>query len=235
LLSRDSAASPWLLRDVGPKQPTEPTDPFEIAAKGGFLMYLQVAWSFAEIPLTDLVKTRGVTLKKVAAVEHDGRSLVELDFEYSPPSGAPSPSSDPRYRSSLLVVRGGRILCDRSRFWAVQEFEAHGIQGISGKGSIAYGEGPNGVPVVRSVTHTLQNPQNGSTILRADFDPIAFRAVTEREFTLSAFGLPEPVFRSPHSGWPSWVFFFGVGGLCLAIAAYLHRRTNVAERAMSQL
>ena len=232
LLARESEQSAWLLRDVGTMQPTDPTHPFSLAGRGGFLMYLRFAWSLAEIPLADLMKTRGLTLKKVSAVNEDGEQRAALDFEYSPPAGSQAPSLAPQDRSSLMIIRGGRIYCDPNRYWAIRRYEIRGVQGIKANGSITYDDGPDGVPVVRSVSHTLDNPQNGSQTVRIAFEPIAFHAVPEREFTLSAFGLPEPVSRAG-GGWPAWALFVGSGGLCLAIATYLQWRTYFAQRAVS--
>ncbi len=233
LVSRESEESPWLLEGVGPLQPTEPTHPFSLAGRGGFLMYLRFAWSLAEIPLTDLVKTRGFTLKKATPVSQDGGQRVALDFEYSPQASAPASSVAPQDRSSLMILRSGRIYCDPNRCWANQSYDVRGVEGITVKGSITYSDGPDGVPVVRSVTHALNNPRSGSQTVRIEFEPIAYHAVPEREFTLSAFGLPEPVSRASGSEWSTGALFIGAGGLCLAIAVYLHRRTHFAHRAIS--
>jgi hypothetical protein len=80
-------------------------------------MYLRLAWSLAEVPLTDLVKTRGFILKNVSAVNEDGQPRVALDFEYSLPAGSPAPSAAPQDRSSHMVIRGGRIYCDPNRLF----------------------------------------------------------------------------------------------------------------------
>jgi hypothetical protein len=233
VVTRDSEQSPWLLKGVGPIQATQPTHPFVLAGRGGFLMYLRLAWCIAEIPLADLVKTQGFTIKRVSAVNENGRQLAVLDFDYTPTAGPPAESVAPQDRSSLMVIRRGQIYCDPDRFWAIQRYEIRGIGGITVKGSITHRDGPDGVPVVRSVVHALDNSQNGSQTVRIDFEPVAFHPVPEREFTLSAFGLPEPLSRSPGAELPSWAFFIGAGGLFLAAAAYLHRRTHFAQRAIS--
>src|SRR5206468_1121677 len=116
------------------------------------------------------------------------------------------------------------------KYWAIREYEVTGVwpdaKGTI-SGSFEVKDNRQGVPVLvrqvrrqKSLSPTPQGPVDHEYILEYDVSEKA--KVPEREFTLTAFGLPEPDGAGRGSYLYLWVTFAGV--ICIVLAVLLRRR-----------
>jgi hypothetical protein len=161
------------------------------------------------------------------AVKREGEDLVELSFSYMP-------TDEKAVREEVRIPRG-TLLLDPSRYWLLREaeFEASWPLGEVGKNTVRFDfdDSIASVPLVRKYTsRVIGAPTPGSKaesygLTAVDyqreitFDLRRIEAPSERDFTLSAFGLPEPY--QPENAWLWWML--GIG-LALIAGAYLWRR-----------
>ena len=92
---------------------------------------------------------------------------------------------------------------DPSRFWVIREFEGQMVWNpapVRGNATISatidYEETPDGIPILKQITRRIKHLKDSEPVShRFDFD-LREDNVRESEFTLAAFGLPEPPARS---------------------------------------
>jgi hypothetical protein len=85
------------------------------------------------------------------------------------------------------------ILLDPNDHWCIREFTA-GVPGVDRSTTIiTYANRVEGLPVVQSLTYKHKTFADGSAFeVNSNVDKWERRWIPESEFTLSAFGLPEP-------------------------------------------
>ncbi len=187
-------------------------------------------WSL--ISLTD---QPGFRITKTADVFNNGRKLVRIDFVCDKNENAA--------RNSRFHYESGWLVLDPQHYWAICEYEAHfdwpgGYVRSFGHGVHEIAQTRNGVPFLKSSVIQLKNTQNGQ---REDFDVRTECTAEEREpsrdeFTLTAFGFPEPMGMPPVSRGGSllwlWISLAAVGSAGLAVLYQkLKRRFQLAEAA----
>ncbi|GIW85243.1 MAG: hypothetical protein KatS3mg107_0903 [Gemmataceae bacterium] len=175
--------------------------------------------------LVDLVGQSTFRVVEVKGVEHEGRECVAVRFE----------NPHPMSRRPFVPEQGGVLVLDPSRKWCLCRAEIRS-QYLGDKGPKDVSEvvvvearvGKSGYPI--PVRWTLQNDAG---VVTSEYDlrdegggPL------EREFTLSAFGLPEPVgveWERPVR-WYLWLMLAGV--VCLVAGGvfyWLSRRRASGE------
>jgi hypothetical protein len=162
-----------------------------------------------------MVKEAGFTVKQVTPVSRDGRQFAGVEFAYQP--------ADP----SVIPLRGGWVLFDPDRYWVTRGFELQTdwsrAGSTSAKGtdeaSLEYVEAGDGFPILKQIVYTRQIPTRGNhTEFRYEYD-LREADVPESDFTLSAFGFPEPVgIGKEPTRWYIWVAVAAV--VCLALAGF---------------
>ena len=161
------------------------------------------------------------SLKGISAETREGRDLVKVEFEYA------APKDKPRVPSLA-----GWALYDPVRYWVLAAFDVQQTwtapAGQTGRRAVTYEfqDTPDGYPIPkRIVVHASSNPRDGSfqTENTYDFD---FREgeVPESDFTLSAFGLPEPKGMAPPKSSRWYLWFIAGGVICLGVGAFFRRR-----------
>lgn len=166
--------------------------------------------------LFDMVKAPGFSLGSVTPANRDGIDLVRVDFDFEPPETRNHP------------VRGGWVLLDSAKYWTIVEFEVKGAWG-DGEGTITgnyqYVVTGGGLPVVRRVTRRqraeseVDGPVDHEYLGEGEWFENA--DVPDSEFTLTAFGLPEPV--AAKRRWSFLIVLNVLGALLIAIGFLLHR------------
>jgi hypothetical protein len=198
-----------------------------------------VAWSATQgaSPLQTPLGLHPGKLPKIAANDgfqvHGARAvkrdddLVEVSFSYLP--------TDERALRKEVRIPKGILLLDPSRYWLLREaeYEAKWPLGEVGKTTVRIDldDSIADVPLIRKFTaHVIADPTGtkaesyGITepvdrLLEILYDLRRIESPSERDFTLSAFGLPEPY--QPEPAWLWWTLAIGVA---LVAGAYLWRR-----------
>jgi hypothetical protein len=174
-------------------------------------------------PLTDWVKKPGF-ITKVGEAVRDGRKLVRVDFEFTE-----------KLDSKDYKVPGWMLL-DPDHFSCIIEYQLDYPEHEQDVFNVLHvanevTTGAQGLPILKRVTFKDSSSKPRGTevgfrevVYEYDFHESA--NVPDDEFTLSAFGLPEPqgvVWEKP-SRWYLW--FFGFAVLFLAGGAALFRRVQ---------
>ncbi|HZT82686.1 MAG TPA: hypothetical protein VFA26_20825, partial [Gemmataceae bacterium] len=90
------------------------------------------------------------------------------------------------------------------------------------RGTFDYTESPKGFPILKSIVRTWADAK-----YTQEFDLTERNDVPDSEFTLSAFGLPEPAELQGKPSRVRWYLWAGVAGICcLALGAGFHWRSK---------
>ena len=212
-LARDAEAKPWLIQELKRKSGPEPVH-------HSALMGLSLDRPQREVPT--LVRSPFFKLTDLASNRENGEDLVRMTFSYSPQD------------KDKDWLRGGWVLLDPKHNWIVKKsqlgLEYEGQQ-IDYRVQYDYKEGSNHRPIItRSLiksTTKEKDPPLYAYEIATDFDLHEQEVVPEKEFMLSAFGLPEPPGEGRTTQWYLWLGGLGLGCLVLgAIVAHLRRRAS---------
>lgn len=161
--------------------------------------------------LAELIESPNFKLKEVSAGL--GRDeLVRVTFEYLP--------ENERKRLTDAV-----LICDPTRNWAVKEYQAT-IRGKSTLRSvIEFGETIGGFPIAKTVTSVSTSASKDvEAHTTTEVEVSTSRDVSEEEFYLSYYGLPEPNFGG---GWfGNWVWYLVAGIACLYVSQRIVKRRH---------
>lgn len=153
---------------------------------------------------------------EVAQASQQASGLFELRFRVDPKGEA---------LRMMFLCSGGRLLLDPSKSWLPLEYELH----YPGTDSVLAGRFSDfrlhdGVwlPFAFS-TETRKGDGTVIPIGSGTLQEVGIReSIPEREFTLSAFGLPEP--GGVNTGVPAWIWLTGVIVLFVAAGALVRSR-----------
>jgi hypothetical protein len=172
-------------------------------------------------PLADLVKESYFTVVKVESVEQQGRTLVKIEF-----TCPHQPDNKQRNRAQR-----GTLLLDPNRNWLICDSTAVGeTENAVGQmwrrfTSSAGGTAENLIGTLEE-DHTWEFREEGKTIvrIRADFNlRLPEPPPPERDFTLSAFGLPEPPGVTWERSTPGWLYGILVGFALILVSGILYK------------
>jgi hypothetical protein len=171
-------------------------------------------WRIAGKSILDWTRTSGFHLKSVMSAGSSGSGLVRADFEHMP--------FDPDSVDANDV--SGFAIFDPGRYWVMREAGVEFGTGILRVCAFEYREGRGGMPVVTKLTvRDYAKPHNLYEERETTVEKTSFGEVSSKEFRLSAFGMPEPVFGSLRSRLHLWPYV-SAGIACLLAAYILHRR-----------
>jgi len=211
-LMRDQEKMPWVIQQLERKTGVEPVD--HVMVEG-----LSLGPPRTEMPT--LVEFPDFQLLElVPAPEHE-EDLVRMTFSYTADEKNP--------------LRGGWVLLDPQHDWVVRKSQVNQIAGgkeFESKIEYDYKEGSSHHPILTKLHLQSGTKENNRLILTrevtTDFDFYEQESVPEKEFMLSAFGLPEPGAEKA-TRWYLWLGALGLGCLVVGlIAARLRRRLNEA-------
>lgn len=212
-LQRRRKTSAWFVSGFGKGLWTSGTlgDPKYVATIVRRLPFTFGAIVFTE-PFTLL--DEGFSIKKVAGVKQDGQDLVKIEFRYQPPK-----SADRR------PLRGGWVLLDPSRFWTIRQFDVETQWGEkSGRhlATFTY-RVSNGFPMIEKIVNQPTIGEVSAVEFVYDFD-LHEGDPPDSDFTLSAFGFPEPKGAPlPDKGMPWIVWIAAVAVASLLLGTLLRR------------
>jgi hypothetical protein len=210
-LTREQETRPWVIRDLKRRSAGDATNPL---ATGG----LDLGLNRSEVPM--LIKSPNFKLLEVEPARENGDELVKVRFSYTPDEQNP--------------LRGGSVLLDPQHDWVVRKGEATRAAGgkeFTSTIEYSYREGSNHHPILtqsRSQQTTKENNRafrNNETV--QDYDFREQETVPEKEFLLSAFGLPDLPGEGRVTPWYLWLG--GAGLACLVLGAIVARLRHRAK------
>lgn len=220
-LERRSDSAPWLLTDLVP----------------GAKNYRENSFAQHYSPVTTLIRVTGEPLGhlidrpgfKITSARNINAGLVELVFDMG---HKPDNDSNP--------IQNGKLVLDPKRFWTVKSYEVR-IKSTAQRGQMTFnalevGEIDGHLPVPKkTVSQTRVEFSDGSKneqTFQLGFDlSIPRTFADESEFTLSAFGLPEPYGVTWTKRTPVYVWLLASAGVVALLAVgfrYLARRNRPA-------
>lgn len=212
-LKRNHLAMPWILTALIDRQ-NEPNSVFKSHKLDETIDSFtnDLVWIYKE-RLATMAQQPEFRVIGCRTVHLSGDNLVEVTFDYShdvKPGGNP--------------VQGGTLVLDPQRFWSLRYYDVR-IRSDRGQGTLKFKvlkwHEMDGLPVPDSavletdtVINKIQNQQKWEYTyeLRVpDSLPL------DSEFTLSAFGLPEPQVTRPGIPWYLWAASLGVCFLSVGV------------------
>jgi hypothetical protein len=214
----------------------EKLQPVEEAAQGdrGIAWYamrgaspLSDALALYPLDFTKIVGNNGFVVNDAREVQRGLDSLIEVTFSYLPTEGRAA-------RKDVRIPKGIVVL-DPRRYWLIREADVETIwpRGELGTVSIrnSFDDSIAGIPLITEYTAHVRADaarpmadEDGMTesvdqLRKYEYSLRRIDSPSERDFTLTAFGLPEPY--QPENAWLWWIL--GIG-LALIAGAYLWRR-----------
>jgi hypothetical protein len=216
VLGKPAHTDKWLLTTLGGASKGQ-LEEEEVGLRNAFLLLVKVD----NDSLLDLAKSRGFQILSGREVLQEGERLVELTFKVEG------------------QIERATVVLDPQRYWCLRSYDLW--RNLKGRKSTLklhvseMGLVNDTLPVPKRATlHTEATFPDGSRTRgewQFEYDLVIPQTLpAEREFYLSAFGLPEPVGVDPPGGNSRWyLWFIGAGVVSLAIGYYFRRRLRQRE------
>jgi hypothetical protein len=172
----------------------------------------------------------GVAIENVREEVRQGQSLIRVDYtcRYQAPDG------------SGEVISRGAMWFDPSNHWALKEVDLTAKGGRYGSAKhhyvLTFGEAMDGFKLPLQLDRSYRtgdDPTRGTLMTVVKYEGYQRRDLPEREFAVSAYGLPEidPALARTN---PLWYWCFGLAALACGgvffFRWYGRRRTAAVER-----
>jgi hypothetical protein len=171
--------------------------------------------------LPDLLVAPDFVVKRAEPIDQFGQRLVRLEYAYRP--------RDP----SELTVEDGFMILDPEAHWAVKRYEMRyrnrsgtGIQSLDNRYTVQGGFPVATEQLIHVVANKFGKAAPDIRDERNQFDLVQNDHLTEKDFTLSAYGMPEPEWLDGAQSRPYLWLGLG-GGVCLVLGLAFHR---IAQR-----
>ncbi|HWE37480.1 MAG TPA: hypothetical protein VG406_13000 [Isosphaeraceae bacterium] len=192
-------------------------------------IHLHSPFAILGTPVTKMMNDPNFKVKKAAAVSIGGDDCIQVDYDYAP--------GDDR---GYYELRGGSIVFLPDRCWAIRGFRIGGVLRTAPSkrepvdplfiGEVDYRGTRDSIPLISKVGLFFK----GTTKDICTFENIDITKKSERDFTLTSFGLPEigepsKVVRKGRASY----WFFGLAALALIVAVALRwftRRIRDTDR-----
>jgi hypothetical protein len=187
--------------------------------------------------LSQLVVDSSYKFLKVSKEQDNERELVRLDYTYVYDN--PKPGNQAK--------GGGSLFLDPSQCWCIRRAKrssrmmSNGVPQVDQEHEIEFEtiDHPSGFPLVKTQTsrdsvYSYKTKKRLVTTSRIDYEWEVNDSVPDSEFTLSAFGLPEPAGETVKKPIPFYVWILIGAGVCAALALgfrYLARRARLKPAA----
>jgi hypothetical protein len=170
--------------------------------------------------LPEIASSKHFAVSGARSMRLDNEEVVELRFSYMPPS------------ARSVTIPSGTLVLDPRRFWLIRTAE---LEEIFPRGEVAtvsvrneLDDATAQIPLIKSYSARIRVKPQGQGIENVvptdylekyEYNLRRIKSPLERDFSLTAFGLPEPY--QPENAWLWWSL--GIG-LALLAGAYLWRR-----------
>lgn len=184
-----------------------------------FVAGVYAPWSFVK-PLSQLTTDPAMKIDELVRTTKNGKQIVRLSGKYLPTNPT----------ATAPVVEKVNLFLDPGTSYSLSEFQIE-LSGIQMTGLFEATPNQQGLPVPTRYTFTHTDPKNGNRTFVTDYTKWVYRdEVREEEFTLSAFGLPEPV-TAPPAPSRRWLWLLGCGVLTAVVAVILLAKRRKPETA----
>ncbi len=161
------------------------------------------------------------TVHRVTPVPRGDIKTVKVEFDYRSPSDKP-----------VIPSLKGWVLYDPQRFWVIHEYNTQvewETTNVKAAATVVYEyeEAADGFPLPKRVTQRF-TPVNGVDREHHYEFNLKEADVSESDFTLSAFGLPEPPEIESTKPMPWYLVLAGIGMVCLGVFFFLRSRAKRA-------
>jgi hypothetical protein len=165
--------------------------------------------SLPGIPRADVFREQGFHITGMEQFRSDGREAVRIRFSYTPQAHSAEPES------------GWMVLLPEEH-WTIMEFEVlYPNIPRTLHGNITYGDRLGACRAIRRFNLTIQNPKSRDEYL-FETTQVSTCSLSDQDFTLPAFGLPEVTSASVARS-RLWFWFIAISGLFLLLGVFLRR------------
>ena len=186
-------------------------------------------FSFNGLRLSKCLTHSGFQLKSASAEQVGDRRLVRIEFE--------AKLGSEKQPSTFA----GSLFFDPVRMWCLHQVRERASTNPDNmaEATLKYDvdDHPSGFPIVRHETRVTESTSGsfgkGKSVYEIDYDMSINERVPDSEFTLSAFGLPEPLGVTWTKPTPRYVWILigaGVAGVLAVVFYYLARRKRAGQR-----
>jgi hypothetical protein len=174
--------------------------------------------------LPTLIRDPDFKIKAIRPIRYEGAECVLIDFEY------PKAQKDYPVKGGVLI-KGGQMVLDPERNWILRDYTVHpgNPNEVSYNRSFNIRDGNWRHPIVIGInTHiTIKEDKTTEVFSKSECQVEEQSNMPENEFTLSAFGLPEPMGVKPLPPSRTWLWLLAATVVTAALAflfAWLKRR-----------
>lgn len=175
-------------------------------------IYLNAPFSFASHAIGWITERPKFSIRSVAETVRGGKRALSIHFD-CPIDDAPRTGG---YEGKLVVLPDEKWVVVQFEYWYKKGGNLH-------TGEVEYEGTSEGFPVPKRFTHSYLKPDDRTPILVStyEFKNMRFGPQPEKEFTLSAFGLPEVDAVNPRRTGAVEHWLIGAGLVALSITVML--------------
>lgn len=219
-IARSRETNPWVIASID-------RTPGGASALGdeSYGSYLREPWSVFNVPMRAIVEDPTFTIKRIGSVERNGQSLVEMEFAIQ---------SSNQGVADLSILIGGTVAFNPKQSWAIQEYQVRFLRretqqdtGKSVVSKIRYMNADSEVPTLRTVDYSLVGSGKPYASWKIEFLKCGICDAPPSDFTLTAYGLPEPGAISVRHNYGLWLT--SVALACAILAFVIRRRFKLRK------
>lgn len=171
------------------------------------------------LTLESLVENPHFRTTKTETTIIDGAEMIRIQFQCVQPPDKGTVRNFP-------MIRNGYVLLDPGHYWCLKEYQVETDDGLAIRTisrSYQYSSGPNNFPIPSGASGNARSVyRDGREFVMKLEDHYEFRdsgtEFEEVDFTLSKYGLPEPVGLTWKRRTPTYVWLLVVAGVCAFLA-----------------
>jgi hypothetical protein len=218
-LQRETATNPWAVTEV--KKLDEEVASAVVQELDSPVLLRSAIRIYKGQLVGDIIGLPAFRVLRATAVNRDGMELVQVEFDNVHPMKEPG--------KKFCPIQSGTMLLDPNRFWYLRSCELRckfGDGEVIAKVENELADPSAKYPLLkrRVTTEDIEDPEQGRLIQKHvnEFDlHQASRLPPDEDFTLTAFGFPEPFDVPRPRKWTHWYVWTGVGGVLCLVAGLL--------------
>ena len=229
-LRRKKDSEPWVLAQLHLDDKKAGKSPIHKYLGGE--RYVSGPFMLFEHWLPDFIKRPSLRLTSIEIIPQENSNLIRVAFAYA--------QSDKEKKDGGVYVQDGWFILDPENYWLIREYEVKALWPSREKGTVhghtEWRTNKDGFPILTKQTKLIQavDPTGPKTEVETRIEyKYEEREPGPEEFTLSAFGLPEPkgiVWDHGGTLWWLWITLAAVGTLVSALLFLrLKRHYQISE------
>jgi hypothetical protein len=220
-IARSKQTDPWVIHAID-------REPGGASALGdeSYGSFLREPWCVFAVPMRAIVEDPTFTIKRIDSVGRNGQALVEMEFAIQ---------SSNQGVADLSILIGGTVAFSPKQSWAIQEYQvrflrrqSHQNTGKSVVVKIRYTDADSEVPKLKTVDYSLVGSGTPYASWKIEFLKFGVCDAPASDFTLTAYGLPEPGEISGRRNYGLWLT--SVALVCAILALVIRRIGKLRAR-----